>query len=190
MSEKERLPIAVLLAAARLDALTTLVGEARNLAQLARRLAGSHGGGEREVEAAAAARHGDQKAGIGPLVNMVRHAGRFAAEKKYIPIRIGKIRVGGRSRRREQKQAAAPARPPLLEAVEVHVPGKRRHFEVVHAGAPEVAVGEVEAGGLDDVDGDAEAGGQAQDGAGVAGDVGLVERDAEGRQGANRMRVA
>ena len=61
--------------------------------------------------------------------------------------------------------------------------GEGRHFEIVHAGAPEVAVGDVEAGGLDDVDGDAEAGGHAQDSAGVAGDVGLVERDAKGCQG-------
>ena len=49
-----------------------------------------------------------------------------------------------------------------------------------------VAVGEVEAGRLDDVDGEAEAGGHAQDGAGVAGDIGLVERDAEGWQEADR----
>ena len=43
----------------------------------------------------------------------------------------------------------------------------------------QVAVGEIEAGRLDDVDGEAEAGGHAQDRAGVAGDVGLVERDAD-----------
>ena len=41
------------------------------------------------------------------------------------------------------------------------------------------AVGEIEAGRFDDVDGEAEARGHAQDCAGVAGDVGLVERDAE-----------
>ena len=42
-----------------------------------------------------------------------------------------------------------------------------------------VAVGQVEAGRLDDVDGDAEAGSHAQDRSGVAGDVGLVEGDAQ-----------
>ena len=59
------------------------------------------------------------------------------------------------------------------------MPGERRHFEIVHAGAPEIAVGEIEAGRLDDVDGDPHAGGEAQDRAGVAGDVWLVERDAQ-----------
>jgi hypothetical protein len=46
-------------------------------------------------------------------------------------------------------------------------------------------VGDVEGGGLDDVDGDAEASGEPEDRSGVTGDVGLEERDAEsGRQSA------
>ena len=51
-----------------------------------------------------------------------------------------------------------------------------------------VAVGQVEAGRLDDVDGEAEAGGHAQDRAGVAGDVGLVERDAQANFTAHWLR--
>ena len=69
--------------------------------------------------------------------------------------------------------------PPILEAREVEVAGERRHFEIVHAGPLERAVGQVEAGRLDDVDGEVEAGGHAQDRSGVAGDVGLVEGDAQ-----------
>jgi hypothetical protein len=158
------------------------------LAELTHRLAGGHGSGERDIEAAAAALHRNEKPRVRPVVDMVRHAGRFTAEEKYVPIRIGEIRVGQSGPGREEEQPASLASPPLLEAVEVDMPGKRRHFEIVHAGTPEIAVGEVEAGGLDDVDGDAEAGGHAQDGAGVAGDVGLVERDAEGSQGAHQDR--
>ena len=51
-------------------------------------------------------------------------------------------------------------------------------IEVVEPGAAEVAVGDVEAGRLDDVDRDAEARRHAQHGAGVLRDVGLVESKA------------
>ena len=85
---------------------------------------------------------------------------------------------------RKKHQPAALRAPPFLEAREVEMAGERRHFEIVHAGAPQSAVREVEAGRLDDVDGQSQAGRHAQDRAGVAGDVGLVERDAErGRPG-------
>jgi hypothetical protein len=43
----------------------------------------------------------------------------------------------------------------------------------------EVAVGHVESGRRDDVDTDAQTGAEAQNRAGVAGDVGLVKRDAQ-----------
>ena len=88
-------------------------------------------------------------------------------------------RVGQRRLGREQNEPPAFAAPPVLEAREVEVAGERRHFEIVHAGPLQRAVGQVEAGRLDDVDGDAEASGHAQDRAGVAGDVGLVEGDAQ-----------
>lgn len=183
MLQRDRGPLATIFVTARLDA-----GIA--LAELAHRLAGGHGSRKRDVEAAAAAAHRDQEARVGPLVDMVRHAGRFTAEEKYVPIRISEVSVGQGGAGREQDKPPSLREPPLLEAVEVDMAGKRRHFEIVHAGAPQVAVGEVEAGGFDDVDADAEAGGEAQDGAGVAGDVGLVEGDAEGRQEAHRVNVA
>src|SRR5687768_7264118 len=150
--------------------------------KLAHGLAGGHGRGKRDVEAAAAALHRDEQPRVGPVLNTVRHAGRFTAEEKYVPIRIGEVRVGQGGFGREEEQPASLALPPILEAVEVDMPGQGRHFEIVHAGTPEVAVGDVETGGLDDVDGDTEAGGHAQDGAGVAGDIRLVKGDAEGRQ--------
>ena len=89
------------------------------------------------------------------------------------------IGIGQGGLGRHQHQAAAFVLPPVLEAVEIDVPGQGRHFEIIHAGAFERPVGNVEAGGLDQVDGEAEAGGHAQDRAGVAGDIRLVERDAQ-----------
>ena len=61
--------------------------------------------------------------------------------------------------------------------------------EIVHAGAAKMAVGDREAGRLDDRRPDAETGAGAQHGAGVLRDVGLVEREAEG-SGRERHGVA
>jgi hypothetical protein len=175
MTRDDRNPLTAMLFLTRLEAFAGFVREARELAELPRGFAGGHGDGQRDIETAAATLHRDQKPRVGPVVDMVRHAGRFTAEEKYIPIRIGEIRIGQGSPGREKQQPAALSEPPLLEAVEIDVPCQGRHFEIVHAGPPEVAVGEVETGRLDDVDGDAEAGGEPQDGSRVAGNVGLVE---------------
>jgi hypothetical protein len=59
------------------------------------------------------------------------------------------------------------------------MPGERRHFEIVHAGAPERPVGKVEAGWFYDIDRYAEASPHPKDRAGVAGDVGLVQSDSK-----------
>ena len=134
-----------------LEAHAHFVGETERLADLPYRFAGGHGGGECDVEAAATAFHWNQKARVGVVVDVVRHAGEFAAEKQYVTVSVDEIRVRHRGLCRKQYEPAAFAEPPLLEAVEVDVAGEGRHFEIVHAGAPEVAVGDVEAGGLDDV---------------------------------------
>ena len=52
--------------------------------------------------------------------------------------------------------------------------------QIVEAGPPQGAVGHVEPRRSDHVHGDAQAGGQAQNGAGVLRDIGLVERQAHG----------
>ena len=76
--------------------------------------------------------------------------------------------------------------PPGLECREARVPLDRHLVEIVHPGAAEGAVGDREAGRLDDMGGHAEAGRQAQDGAGVLGDVGLIERDPHRRDPSRR----
>lgn len=163
-----------------MQALASFVREAPELAELAHDLAGRHGDGQREVEAAAAAGHRNCDTRIRQIVNMIRDACGFAAEQEYIAAGIGEVGVGVFCLGREQHKPALLDLPPVVEAVEVDVPGERGHLQIIHAGAPEVAVGEVEAGGLDDINGDAKARCHAQNRAGIAGDVGLVEGDAEG----------
>src|SRR3546814_8663824 len=61
------------------------------------------------------------------------------------------------------------------------VPLHRRQRVVVEPRAPQAAVVQQEAAGLDDVEADAQAGRQADQGAAVLGDVRLVEGKAHGR---------
>jgi hypothetical protein len=146
---------------------------------LPQRFANGHGRRQRDIEATAATLHRDQQPCIGTVADMVRDARRFTTEEQNVAIDIVEIAIGQGGVGRKQQQPALLVQAPFLEAVEVDMPGKGRHFEIVHAGALQVAVGEVEAGRLDDVDGDAEASGHAQDGAGISGNIGLVERDAD-----------
>ena len=149
------------------------------LAKLPDRLANRHRRGESDIEAAATARHRDQQFFICSVADMVRHARRFAAEQQDVALGEGEFRVRERRLGRKQNGPPALAAAPVLEAREVEVAGERRHFEIVHAGPLERAIGQVEAGGLDDVDGDTEASSHAQDRSCVAGDIGLVEGDAQ-----------
>jgi hypothetical protein len=61
-------------------------------------------------------------------------------------------------------------------------------LQVVEAGALEMAVGYVEARGLDDLDRDSKAGAKAQDRARVLRDVGLEQRKSWHRFGHDRVR--
>lgn len=80
---------------------------------------------------------------------------------------------------RGEHKAAAFRKAPGVEALPVDVPGHGDTRQIVHAGSLEVLVGEDEACGLDDIDFQPETGGKPQDGAGIAGDVGLVKGDAK-----------
>ena len=63
----------------------------------------------------------------------------------------------------KQQQAAAFSLSPRFEAREIEMAREGGHFEIVHARTPQGAVGEIEAGRLDEIDGNAKAGGHAQD---------------------------
>src|SRR5262249_8134838 len=113
-------------------------------------------------------------------MNRLRHARRFAAEQEHVvrPVCVVVIRECGA--RREQDQPTSDAPTPSFERIPVGVAHERHLVEIVHAGAAEGAVGGRKTGRLDDVSLDGEAGGQAQNRAGVLGNVGLVERDPHG----------
>ena len=70
--------------------------------------------------------------------------------------------------------------PPGLEGRERAVADDGDLVEIVHAGAPEGAIGDRKAGRFDDVRFDAQAGAEPQNRAGVLGDVRLVEGDPHG----------
>lgn len=151
----------------------------RVLAELAERFARDHGDRQRDIDAARASPHRNGQSSIRRLMDFFRDAGGFAAEQKNVASGESKAGIGDRGLGGEQHQAARMRFSPFLEGVPVGMAGKRRHFEIVHAGPFQRPVGERESGRLDDIDADVEAGGEAQDCAGVAGDIRLVERDAE-----------
>ncbi len=72
-------------------------------------------------------------------------------------------------------KTAAIARQPSLKGRLVGVLHACGPVEIVHAGAPQPAVRQRKTGRMDDVDRHGETGAQAQDGAGIGGDVGLVK---------------
>ena len=149
------------------------------LSKLAERFAGDHGDGQRDIDAARARPHRNGQSRLRRLVDLIRHAGGFAAEQENVPGRESKVGVGGRGLGGEQNKAARMRLSPLLEGVPVGMTGHSSHFEVIHAGPFQRTVGEREAGRFDDIDGEVEAGGEAQDRPGIAGNIRLVERDAE-----------
>lgn len=150
-----------------------------SLSELADRFARDHRDGQRDIDAAGARPHRNGQSRIRRLMNLFRHAGGFAAEQKDVAGGESKPRVGGLGLGGEQHKAARVRSAPFLEGVPVGMAGKRRHFEIVHAGAFQRPIGERETGRLDDVDAKIKAGGEAQDRPGIAGDIRLVEPDAE-----------
>ncbi|CCV15861.1 hypothetical protein MESS4_830081 [Mesorhizobium sp. STM 4661] len=151
----------------------------RILSELPDRFAGHHGDGKRDIDTARAGLHRDRQSRVSRLVDRIRHACGFAAEQQYVAGGEGEIGVGGRGFGRQQHQPPRFASAPVFEGVPVDMPGKPRHFEIVHAGPFQRAVGEWEARRFDDIDAKPEASGEAQDCSGIAGDVRLVEGDAE-----------
>ena len=149
------------------------------LAELPDGFAGNHGDGQRDVDAACARLHRDRQPRIRRLMDRIWYPSRFSAEQQDVAVGEGKAGIGGRAFGGEQHQTARFSLAPILEGVPVDMPGQSSHFEVVHAGTFQRFVGEREAGRLDNVDAKAKARGEAQDCPGVAGDVRLVEGDAE-----------
>jgi len=156
-----------------------LVSWQRRSADLSDRFTGCHASGEGDIEATAAARHWDQQARIRRVVDMLRDACRFAAKEQDIVSSEFEAGVGPLGPGRKQQKPSSFRAPPVLEAREVEVAGEGRHFEIIHPSASQRPVGKVEAGRLDDVHCEPEARGEPQDRAGIAGDIRLIEGDAQ-----------
>ena len=137
-------------------------------------------GGERDIERAQARPHRDRAgARRRPACTAVGHAGALAAEQQRVVRREGEVGDSGIapcvvSRTRRPRRRAREMRPRKRGA------SSAAPVEIIHAGALQAAVVEHEAAGLDDVDGDAEAGAEAQQRAGVLRNVGLVEGKTHG----------
>lgn len=138
--------------------------------------AGSHRRADGKVQAAAGDL-ADSDAMIGSGVNRLRHTGGFAPKQQHVVGLIGKVEVRHLGPGGEKDQPPGLALAPRFEGTEVDMPGQGGQFEIVHTSALEIAVREVESGWLDDVDAEPEARRHAQDRAGVAGNIRLVERD-------------
>ncbi len=80
----------------------------------------------------------------------------------------------------EEDQALCFGAPPGVKPGVAVVLDHLDAIEIIHARAPERGAGKGEAGGMDDVDGDAKARAQAQQSARVEGDIGLIEGKREG----------
>lgn len=132
-----------------------------------------------EVERAQVRHHGDaQWAGDGRVLeDFLGEAGGFGAEEEDVVFLVGDVgevvfRVAG-----ECEDAFAGHF--FAEGVEVGVDLQVGEVVVVQPGALEVGVGEVESEGLDEMERGARAGGEADGGAGVAGDARLKEDNME-----------
>ena len=88
----------------------------------------------------------------------------------------------------EQHEAATLGAAGVVEGAPAGVTHQGGGVEVVHPGAAQVPVGDGESGGLDQIDGEAETGGGAQQSAGILRNVGLIEGEAQVGHGAGRLR--
>jgi hypothetical protein len=150
--------------------------------ELPQRLASSHCDGQSQVEAAAAALHRNDETDVRRIMHAPRHASRFAAEKQDVILAEGKIRVGQGGLGREKDQASTFGAAPAIERRKLHMPAQDGDFQIIHAGAFQRTIGEIEARRLDDIDGKAQAGAKAKDRAGVARYVRLIKRDSDSRR--------
>ena len=113
------------------------------------------------------------EAGVRRRSGLARHASRFAPEQDDVAGLEVEIRKRDRAVGLGKDEAMAMLAPPLVEGRKGIVPGNGGAFEIVHAGAAEMPVRHVEGGRLDDIDGEAEAGGHADHRPGVLRDVRL-----------------
>ena len=117
---------------------------------------------------------------VGGLMDMVRHAGALAAEQQDIVRPIGKLGMADACLCGGQHETPAAVAPASLEGRPVDMPGHHGARDIIQSRPFQVPVGQREPRRLDDIDGEAEAGGKPEDRAGIAGDIRLVKGNAQG----------
>ncbi len=110
----------------------------------------------------------------------VGDAGRFEPDEQNIARLKGKIRIGLPCPDRKEDQAPPGVLPPTLESRLGAMPGDLHMFEIIHAGAAEMLVGDRKSGRLDDRRIEPEAGAKPQHGPAILRNVGLVKGEHQG----------
>src|SRR5262245_34791537 len=104
----------------------------------------------------------------------------LAPEQQDLVVAECVLEVGALCGGRQQYQRHAFAQTPLLESEKRRVPGEGDLVEVVHAGPTEGAIGHREAGRLDDMHLNAEAGAEPENRPGILRDVRYVNGVTDG----------
>ena len=149
-------------------------------AGLAERLAEHQAGGDGDVKRSQPFTHGDAKSQAGPGGDGVGHPGAFAPH--YQDVAGGEFGLvhGACGLGSQQHQPANRFCAPGLERGKVVVLEEIGVLHIVQPAALHGTAAEGEAGRMDDVQPDAEAGAKPQHCASILGDVGLVERKLDG----------
>src|SRR5216683_1543933 len=132
------------------------------------------------IERAQAWAHRDHQPRVGGSMNPVRRAGRFPPEQKNVAGAefVGEKGLAGARREQNNPQTCLP--PPEVESVPRGMPHERDLIEVIHSGTTESAVGDRKTRWLDEVRFKAQTGGEAQNRAGVLGNIGFEQSDPHG----------
>jgi hypothetical protein len=158
--------------------------------ELTHRFAERQGRGDAHIERSHRGPDRNADARIGVIMHILRHASRFASHHDDVIGTEDKIPQRNLGLGRQQHQPFAVGAAPLRKGAPGNVPFDRDMIEIVHARAPEVAIGDRESGRLDDRRRHAQTCTGAQHRASILGDVGLVKRETErSRRSNHRSRL-
>lgn len=128
-----------------------------------------------DIEGTGLRAHGNANAKVRIVRDFGRNAGALAADHQDIAIQIAGRMGGLACPGGEQDQTFALGPTPSVKPGVAVVLDEFDAFEIIHARAPERGARKREAGGMDDMHRDAQAGAQAQQGPRVEGDIGLIK---------------
>ncbi len=145
-----------------LSALKQTAPQLQSLAQLPDRLGERDAGRDADIERAQRRANRDSHPRVGARVHRLGHARQFAPDHQRVARLEAEIPEIDVAPRRQQHSRAPRARRQSSNAAKETCRCDADRVEIIHAGAAEAAVGEHEAGGLDDGGVGAETGAGAQ----------------------------